>query len=239
MSNIYTIILQCQTIELNSYAYKYSDSKELSKILRRVQATGIDEFLRFKTFKIGTLKYTINPVTQHLFPISIRIDDSDGKVFYMSDDWQPKIYDRETFNEDCVDDYILDNVFDNSINFHHLPKGYNRILVEKSIYTGIHRYFIDDLIPILLNTDNLFAIETPFRSQASRKEDNILLDAILHLDEENSCNSIMIERAQTSIIERQSPHYRCNSFFKIPLPNEDDIELEDIRFEYFDYWKNI
>ena len=246
MSYQYKIILQCQTIELNSYAYKYSDSKELTKILRRVQATGIDEFLQFKAFKVGTLKYTTNPKTHNHFPISIRVE-GDGKVLYMSDDWQPKIYDRETFNEDSVDSSLLDYMFDfnNSMNFNHnLPEGYNRILVEKSMYTGIHRYFLDEIYyldennTISLNIDNLFVIEAPFRSYNSRKEDNILLDVILQFDKTKLHNNGIFNRAQTSILERQPANYRCNTFFKIPYPNY-NIGLKDPRFEFFDYWKNL
>ena len=111
------------------------------------------------------------------------------------------------------------------------------------MYTGIHSYYIDDDHESLVeyasknledafDIKNHYAFEAPFRSYGSRNEDIILLDAI-------GIGDLMIDCQKISIIERIPSHYRRQDFFKIPLPNEDEIALEDIRFDYFDYWKNL
>ena len=235
----YTITIRCRTIELNSYAYKYSDSAELTKILRRVQATGIDDFLQFKAFKVGCLKYAPKPNSEYN-PMSINIREGKGTDVYMSDDWQPEIEEID----DWVDTSMLDYIFNNIVNFKLPPKEYKRIIVEKTIYTAAHQYSVDDeleqsireAVPNLGDTSSGIKkhdlLKAPFRSDEAQKEDNVLLDTLL-------ISHYLVNRHSTSIIERQPANYRCNTFFKIPLPNEDEIALEDIRFDYFDYWRNL
>lgn len=239
----YIVTIRCKTFELNSYAYKYSDSKELTKILRRVQATGIDDFLQFKAFKVGCLKYAPKPNSEY-HPISINIRDDKGNVVYISDDWQPDIVDREEFNDLWGDTPMLNYMFNHTLDFKLPPKEYKRILVERTMYIGIHRFLVTDVsqahfesIDIKISDIKRYGLyEAPFRSYLANQEDNVLLDALMFFIEDSGwlCN-----RYSTSIIERQPANYRCNTFFKIPFPNEDEIVLEDTRFDYFDYWRNL
>lgn len=223
----FTLSLECDTTDLICHAYKYADSKELTTILRRVSAPGIDDFLSLKCFKVGNLKYAYRKGQ-----ISLKVFDENNNIIYLNDEWKPNTSDFD----DWVDCSIADVLFEESIGFREPPKEYNRLIVERTGYHAIHKYSVD--IDSAFDINRLTALKAPFRSftYVSGVNDDILLDGLQYKDDKLR---YLVERIDTNVTETYSDKYRSACFEKLRLPNEDEIALEDIRFDYFDIWKNF